>query len=228
MKRILTVVLVVLAAGAAGYYFLSVWQKKDAVAINNKAGELSQFLLGKDCTRVISEATEFLKKYPKAEKIWSLKGACEFELQKFSEAKDSFNRVLALDSENISAKTYLKYINPPQVEVAKYGDKIPAELPNGFPVGNIERVFQSESVKNGKSYVAFSYMTRDSKSVLLSKFSEYLKTAGYTIDPKAIVSGSSTRILAKASGRDFSIAVSDYPKENERLVDVYYSYSQNQ
>ena len=71
------------------------------------------------------QAAAFLESHADALDIWHIKGACEFDLGKFEDAKASFNKVLGLDPKNESAKKYLSLTEPKPGELVVSGTELP-------------------------------------------------------------------------------------------------------
>lgn len=80
------------------------------------AGRL-QFLAvkDKDYQTCLNEAEKSLLFWPNNEEIWHWKGVCEFELDLFDQARQSFAKVLALDPGHQAANTYSKILNDPKI-----------------------------------------------------------------------------------------------------------------
>lgn len=63
-----------------------------------------------DCDAVLEKTNVLIAREPSSVDAWRLKGACEFDLGKVDDAKQSFDKVLALDPANVVAKNYLEEV----------------------------------------------------------------------------------------------------------------------
>ncbi len=109
---VLIVILILVFFGYPKYKAEQAYKAK--LALDNKAYQLGQLVLvNHDCATVINEAKAFLKIQDRAEPIWNVLGACQFDTGKFDDAKVSFQKVLSFNPNNQGAKTYLNILSKP-------------------------------------------------------------------------------------------------------------------
>jgi len=76
-----------------------------------KMSELAKLVIeDHDCSKVVTEAVQFLRHNESFSDIWNILGICQFDLGRFEEAKISFEKVISLDPTHEGAKTYIETI----------------------------------------------------------------------------------------------------------------------
>ncbi len=114
-KNLLIILGVALIIAVAVFLFLNRNKDEETKQISDKTLALKQTMVEKKCSpEIIAEATKFLEDYPEASDVWVIKGTCEFDLGKFDEAKISFEKVLSLEPNNVSAKNHLELLTQKQ------------------------------------------------------------------------------------------------------------------
>jgi len=111
-KRIIIALIIAVVIVLAAFYLA----KRSAQKLDQARGEgLAHIQTAldedKDCAAVLPEIKAYLGKRPADIDVWHAKGICEFESGKYEEAKQSFERVLALEPDNGAAKNYLSLLN---------------------------------------------------------------------------------------------------------------------
>jgi hypothetical protein len=109
-RSVLIIVVILLAILAMVFITKPMSEERQAALVAEKRLELEQLVFAKKCAEVVAEAETFVSRHDDATDIWHLKGACEFDLWEFDEAKLSFGKVLELDPEHQAALKYLDTI----------------------------------------------------------------------------------------------------------------------
>ena len=159
-------------------------EQKDKLIFDDKVYKLNKLVLAHECSQVLEEAEAYLSTNADAEQIWSALGACQFDLGKFKDAKDSFQKVLALEPENVAAKNYLKQMEFKTGEIVVTGtetpfDKIEFESRMGLNFDEILTfVKATEKPSNILEYLLASYTTTNSLDNTILFLKDALKKAG--------------------------------------------------
>jgi hypothetical protein len=78
--------------------------------------QLQQLLMDKkDYAGALTQATQMSQTFPNVSDVWLFKGIAEFQLNQFTQAKASFDKVLALDPNSAPAKKYESELPGPGV-----------------------------------------------------------------------------------------------------------------
>lgn len=113
-KVLAAIAIAVLAIVLAGVFWFNRDQRAGPVgsddprAVAQDQEKVGEFLYKqKNYAAALDLAGQMVKTYPENARMWLMKGAAEFELEKYAEAKTSFEQALSLDPGNQGAVTYL-------------------------------------------------------------------------------------------------------------------------
>lgn len=164
------------------------------------------------------KAEELVKKEPKNAEAWQWKGIAEFQLGKTNEAKLSFEKVLALDPENKSAKTYLEILNTPNTQLLTQDDFVQREAFEKFfdfplPLQGLEFVSAQRrpfDESRYSAYIAAEYAITISPKTISAFFENELKKRKETYKYSKSETSDSLVFLVNGPESDFAISISEW------------------
>jgi len=227
-KRVLIIIIIiiVLVLGVIGFKPIKNWlQVQREKNFSQVLSELQNLIVNKkDYLAALAKAETTVKKYPEKAEAWQWKGIAEFQLGKTNEAKLSFEKVLALDSENKSAKTYLEILNNPNVKLLTQDDfmnQADFEKFFDFPlpssglqfVNAMHRPFDSSRYSD---YVSVQYTASASAKSISAFFENELNKnkSAYTYAKKKINNAD----VFMATGPTTNFAISIYSTNPVRII----------
>lgn len=200
--------------------------EKDQMALQNKITELSNLILkDRNCPKVIDGASAFLKTRSDSQEIWSMLGACQFDMGKFDDAKISFEKVLSVDPENVGAKNYLKQMEFKTGEVVVTGTEIPFdkgqfELRIGLNFDNILTFVKAvEKPSNIQEYLLASYTTTKGFDSTISSLKDAFKKANIGF---AFSGTNTSAIFSSANAKERKIITIEKGKDGKIKVEMNY------
>jgi tetratricopeptide (TPR) repeat protein len=197
-KKPLIILIIILAAGLAlgGFFWFKHQQtvQKETKALNlKKLEEIKKLIIGDPkCSEALPELEQLLKSDPKNTDAWSFKGVCEFQSNKFSDAKASFQKALSINPELPGPKNYLAFM----------GNAENASTPS-LPAINQEN-FESE-FKGLIDFTNLTFIEATDRSNGLGKyyFGKYSSTLTTTnLSANLITSFKKSKIILKDSETD--------------------------
>jgi len=187
--------------------------KDHAAIIGAKSSELGKLVFeSRDCKKAISEASAFLGMYPQAAQIWNLKGACEFDLGRFDEARASFQKVLVLDPGHEAAKNYLARLDFQPGQVVVSGTKTSLDRKDfESKLGlNLDGIFSSgeaiERPANIPEYLSASYVSSKNFSDTVAYLKEELEKPGSKFSISEMPEGTVLASASETEQKFFSVA----------------------
>lgn len=179
-KKIVSIIALVLIIGGVVFYFVQTRRpylppngqvRDEIVAVQDlvKTGK---------CDEAIRQTQAMVKKNSYDVDAWQWKGICEFEQANYAEAKNSFEKVIALDPQRAGAKTYLNILNESSntVRPAKLTREDFESQTALRPAPGTFTFVEANSLPTGDSRTAF-LQGKYQSSLSLQKNVAYFKTA---------------------------------------------------
>lgn len=108
-KKTVLVLILIFVGLAAAVFFVKIYRpKNDLTKLLNDIRTVAA--VQKNYNLALNKASALAKKYPALSEAWQWVGISDFQLGKFAESKTAFEKAIALDSKNITAKNYLELI----------------------------------------------------------------------------------------------------------------------
>ena len=205
-SRIL-MILVLIGAGFFWFFF----SKPSAKDMQADVDEL-QILATKDknYTLCLDKASSAVKKYPENNDVWQWKAICEFQSGNFTEAKTSFEKLLALDPASEVAKNYLNTLNSGS-KLINTGNIVSAES----AVSNLDFSIDAKILRFdrvlplGEGATSIQYLSFKSFTETKAYLSSQLQKAGLTFTQKGLTQRFSYFVTGKKKNIDYTISIFD-------------------
>jgi tetratricopeptide (TPR) repeat protein len=201
-KIILAIVILAAALVAVLWWYPKAMEEKQRQRESAVQQLSSRIVTDRDCNAALDEAVAFLQKDSQAAGVWNLKGACEFDLGLFAEARMSFEQVLALNPDHEAAKNYLEQLDFSPGEVVVTAAETPvsqAEFESRLGLG-LNGILSFESAvkkpSNIPEYALATYSSEASFAGTVAALESELEEAGGEFN---LSEGEGEAILASAS-----------------------------
>lgn len=162
----------------------------------------------------LEKAEKALRRDPNNEEIWHWKGVCEFELDLFDQARQSFAKLLSLNPNHPAGQTYSKILNDPNVIVIPavvekdrtlVESKIDFTLDPG--VFTFVKTIPGGTSSNGLEFVSAIYSTEKTFEETINYLKEELKRQNLSFN-------------LEGASSDYRLVF----KVNSRLTKTFYSF----